>query len=86
MRKTRLSLKFETYDKKMALAIFKSLSPDNVNIPRELSFNFKLDNNCILLQVTTKSDLETLISTVREVLDNIGLCVQVIMVSNNDKN
>jgi len=86
MKKAKICLKFEADDKKITSTIFKSLSPDNVNIPKELSFNFKLSNNCVNLQVVTENDLETLISTVREVLDNMGLCVQTIMVNNNGKN
>ncbi|MGQ9781727.1 MAG: KEOPS complex subunit Pcc1 [Nitrososphaeria archaeon] len=86
MRKTKLSLTLESEDKKMISTVFKALSPDNVNIPKDLSFRFSIVNGKIVLTVSSERNLETLISTVREVLDNIGLCIQAIMVKENGEN
>jgi tRNA threonylcarbamoyladenosine modification (KEOPS) complex Pcc1 subunit len=86
MNRITLNLIFWAENKKMVSAIFKALNPDNVNIPKGISFNFDLVGNRIILTVSSEGDYETLISTVREVLDNIGLCVQTLMVSRDDKN
>jgi len=86
MNKVTLSLTFKAENNKMASAIFEALKPDNVNIPKEISFNFDLVGDKIILIVSSEEDFETLISTVREVLDNIGLCMQTLMVRNDGEN
>jgi len=80
MNKVTLSLTFESENKKMVSAIFKALKPDNVNIPKKISFNFDLARDKIILIISSEEDFETLISTVREVLDNVGLCMQTLKV------
>ena len=86
MSKVILSLTFKAENKKIVSAVFKALKPDNVNVPKEISFNFDLIEDKIILIVSSEEDYETLISTVREVLDNIGLCIKTLMVRNDGKN
>ncbi|MGD0330497.1 MAG: KEOPS complex subunit Pcc1 [Nitrososphaeria archaeon] len=86
MNRITLNLTFESENKKIVSAIFNALKPDNVNVPKEVSFNFDFIGNKIVLIVSSEEGYETLISTVREVLDSIGLCVQALMVGNDGKN
>jgi tRNA threonylcarbamoyladenosine modification (KEOPS) complex Pcc1 subunit len=86
MNRITLNLTFESENKKIVSAVFNALKPDNVNVPKEVSFNFDFIGNKIVLIVSSEEGYETLISTVRDVLDNIGLCIQALMVSNNGKN
>jgi tRNA threonylcarbamoyladenosine modification (KEOPS) complex Pcc1 subunit len=80
MNKLTLSLTLESKNKKMISAVFKALKPDNVSIPKEISFHFDLVGDKIILITSSEEDFETLISTVREVLNNMGLCIQTLMV------
>jgi len=86
MRKIRLSLILESEDKRMISTIFRALSPDNVNIPEDISFHFSVVDKKIVLVVSSEKNLETLISTVKEVLDNIRLCIETIIVNENGQN
>lgn len=86
MNRITLNLTFESENKKITSAVFNALKPDNVNVPKEMSFNFDFIGNKIVLIVSSEEGYETLISTVREVLDSIGLCVQALMVGNDGKN
>jgi|GEM_PF-6816624 len=86
MRKIKLSLILESEDKRMISTIFRALGPDNVNIPEDISFHFSVVDKEIVLVVSSEKNLETLISTVREVLDNIRLCIETIIVNENGQN
>jgi hypothetical protein len=86
MRKTEIALTFDSEDKKLIETILKSLNPDNVNIPNKILFECIIQEGKILLKVASQQNPETLISTVREVLDNINLCIQTVLVTENGKN
>ncbi len=86
MNRITLNLTFESENKKIVSAVFNALKPDNVNVPKEMSFKFDFIGNKIVLIVSSEEGYGTLISTVREVLDSIGLCVQALMVGNDGKN
>jgi DNA recombination-dependent growth factor C len=86
MRKTEIALTFDSEDKKLIETILKALNPDNANIPNEILFEYIIQEGKILLKVASQQNPETLISTVREVLDNINLCIQTVLVTENGKN
>ena len=86
MRKTEIALTFDSEDKKLIETILKSLNPDNVNIPNGILFEYIIQEGKILLKVASQQNPENLISTVREVLDNINLCIQTVLVTENGKN
>lgn len=81
MRKTEITLTLDSEDKKLIETILKALNPDNVNIPNKILFECVIQEGKILLKVSSQQNPETLISTVREVLDNINLCIQTVLVT-----
>jgi hypothetical protein len=71
-------------DNKESKAIYVSLEPDNINFPKNLELEMKTINSSILLKLKFYSDIEkenntgTLINTVDEILEHIGIIKNVI--------
>jgi len=86
MKRIEVKIQVKTEDYKIIDTLYKALSPDNVNIPDEISLEFFKDRDELVFAVSTERDIETLISTLREGLDYIGLCLQVITVNKHEKN
>ena len=61
-------------------AIMKALIPDNVNFPKGLSMDMSSkDNTAIRIIFSSCTQIETLINTVDEVLQDISLAKKVII-------
>lgn len=86
MKKIEVKIQVKTEDYRVIDTLFKSLYPDNVNIPEDILLKFFIEKDELTFAVSTEKDIETLISTLREGLDYIGLCLQIIMVEENEKN
>ncbi|MCX8188358.1 MAG: KEOPS complex subunit Pcc1 [Nitrososphaeria archaeon] len=86
MKKIEVRIQVKTEDYKVIDTLFKSLNPDNVNIPENISLKFFIEKDELVFSVSTENDIETLISTLREGLEYIGLSLQVMMVKENEKN
>jgi uncharacterized protein YpiB (UPF0302 family) len=61
-------------------AILKALAPDNINFPKDLSMEMSSkDNTIIFIKFSSSTEIETLINTVDEVLQDISLAKKVII-------
>jgi uncharacterized protein YpiB (UPF0302 family) len=61
-------------------AILKALTPDNINFPKDLSMEMSSkDNTTIFIKFSSSTEIETLINTVDEVLQDISLAKKVII-------
>jgi uncharacterized protein YpiB (UPF0302 family) len=62
-------------------AILKALAPDNINFPKDLSMEMssKDNNTTIFIKFSSSTEIETLINTVDEVLQDISLAKKVII-------
>ena len=78
------SIEIGCKDNKESRAIYVSLEPDNINFPKNLELEMKTINSSILLKLKFYSDVEkenntgTLINTVDEILEHIGIIKNVI--------
>ncbi|MEM3825996.1 MAG: KEOPS complex subunit Pcc1 [Nitrososphaeria archaeon] len=81
-----MRLQVRTEDYRIIDTLFKSLNPDNVNVPENITLNFFIEKDELIFSVSTENDIETLISTLREGLEYIGLSLQMMMVEENEKN
>lgn len=86
MKKIELRLQVRAEDYRIIDTLFKSLNPDNVNVPENISLKFFIEKDELIFSVSTENDIETLISTLREGLEYIGLSLQIMMVGENEKN
>lgn len=87
MKKIEGSIRVKTEDYRIIDTLFKSLNPDNINVPENISLKFFIENNELIFSVETETDLETLISTLREGLEYIGLSLQImVMGEENERN
>ena len=60
-------------------AVMKALIPDNVNFPKGLSMQmFSKNNNTLFIEFFSNVGIETLISTIDEILDHISMAKKVI--------
>jgi uncharacterized protein YpiB (UPF0302 family) len=61
-------------------AILKALAPDNINFPKDLSMEMSAkDNTTIFIKFSSSTEIETLINTVDEVLQDVSLAKKVII-------
>jgi len=51
-----------------ARAVYSSLKPDNINLPKGLDLDMSLDNKLLIIDFSSISKLETLISTIDDLL------------------
>jgi tRNA threonylcarbamoyladenosine modification (KEOPS) complex Pcc1 subunit len=58
-------------------AILNSLLPDNINFPDELSMKMSVNNKSLMIN-TSSTKIDTLISTINEILHHISLAKKVI--------
>ena len=63
---------------KMAKAVEKSLSPDNVNFPNDLIMNVEKIDNKLVFSFSNNGNMGKLITTVDEVLEHANLALEVI--------
>ena len=57
--------------------IRKSLEPDNVDFPYNLSFTIEDDKNSLIFTFEGKGNIQTLISTIDEVLEQTQIVLRV---------
>lgn len=69
--KVQLRLKFTCVTRKFAEAIQVSLAPDNVAFPSGLSMTTSVSGRVLEIRLKSSGRIETLLSTVDEVLSNI---------------
>ena len=58
-------------------AILNTLLPDNINFPDELSMKMSINNKSLMIN-TSSTKIDTLISTINEILHHISLAKKVI--------
>ena len=54
--------------KQLSEIVNRSLSPDNVDFPKELKFKQKIQKNAIQLDIDSKGNIDTLLNTTDELL------------------
>ena len=54
--------------KQLSEIVNRSLSPDNVDFPKELKFKQKIQKNAILLDIDSNGNIDTLLNTTDELL------------------
>lgn len=62
---------------KKAESIRKSLEPDNVDFPENLSFRIEKDETSLIFTFEGKGNIRTLISTIDEVLEQTQVILRV---------
>lgn len=62
---------------KKADSIKKSLEPDNVNFPKDLSFRIEKEGTSLVFILEGKGNIRTLISTIDEVLEQTQVILKV---------
>ncbi|NHH98312.1 hypothetical protein DYY66_0028 [Candidatus Nitrosotalea sp. FS] len=62
---------------KKAESIRKSLEPDNVDFPENLSFKIEKDQTSLIFTFEGKGNIRTLISTIDEVLEQTQVILKV---------
>lgn len=78
--KVELKLVIHCEDHHVAKSIYKSLLPDNVNFPQGLSMNMNIKDENLIIDIHSSKSMETLISMVDELLENIQVLLGVIKV------
>lgn len=74
-----VEIKLSLTDKSAANAVYQSIIADNVSIPKGLDITMKLEKDSIILIASTGSKVDTLISTVDDVLKSCQLSLDSIM-------
>jgi len=64
--------------KKKAEAIQKSLEPDNINFPENLTLEIENIDNKLVFNFHGQDNMKTLISTIDEVLEHVQVALNVI--------
>ena len=54
--------------KQLSEIVNRSLSPDNVDFPKELKFKQKIQKNAIVLDIDSNGNIDTLLNTTDELL------------------
>jgi len=65
-------LRLDLGDRKKVRSVMKALIPDNINFPRGLSMDINTEGSVLILSFKSSRKLESLISTVDEVLEHIS--------------
>lgn len=68
----KVTLRLDLKDGKKVQSVMKALIPDNVNFPRGLSMDMNAEGNFLVLSFKSSRKLESLISTIDEVLEHIS--------------
>jgi hypothetical protein len=73
-----ITIEIKFLDKFEMNAIMKALTPDNINFPKALSMQSFSKGNTLFFEFFCNAEIETLISTVDEVLNHISVAKKVI--------
>ena len=77
-QKCKVEIIINNISDKMAKAVEKSLSPDNVNFPNDLIMNVEKIDNKLVFSFSNSGNMGKLISTIDEVLEHTNLALEVI--------
>jgi hypothetical protein len=69
--RSKITLELTSGDQKLIKALYEALYPDNINLPEGLHIRMERIGDSLLLEVESEFRLETLISTVEEMLEDI---------------
>jgi len=69
--RSKITLELTSGDQKLIKALYDALYPDNINLPEGLHIRMERVGSTLLLEVESEFRLETLISTVEEMLEDI---------------
>ncbi|MEM1524860.1 MAG: KEOPS complex subunit Pcc1 [Nitrososphaerales archaeon] len=75
-----LKLVIHCENHRVAESIYKSLLPDNVNFPQGLSMSMDIKGEDLIIDIHSSKSMETLISMVDELLENVQVLLGVIKV------
>lgn len=78
--RTEVGITIHLRDKAVAKALQNSLKPDNVNLPEGLGMEMRLDGKSLIIGFSSTGRLESLISTVDDVLECCQLSTKVLEV------
>jgi hypothetical protein len=74
--KVRISIKF--IEDQFSKVVYDSLFPDNVDFPMGLTMTTEIKGKYLILSFTSSGSIETLVSTIDEVLENCQLSLHVL--------
>ncbi|MFQ5969352.1 MAG: KEOPS complex subunit Pcc1 [Nitrososphaerales archaeon] len=74
----KVTLRLDLKDGKKVLYVMKALIPDNVNFPRGLSMDMNAEGKFLILSFKSSRKLDSLISTIDEILEHISTMNQVL--------
>jgi tRNA threonylcarbamoyladenosine modification (KEOPS) complex Pcc1 subunit len=66
--KVRVKLIIECKDEVIPKILYSSLKPDNINLPERLSIEMNVDKKLLMINFSSDSKLESLISTIDDLL------------------
>jgi len=69
--RSKITLELTSGDQKLIKALYDALYPDNINLPEGLHIRMERVGGTLVIEVESKFRLETLISTVEEILEDI---------------
>jgi len=69
--RSKITLELTSGDQKLSKALYDALYPDNINLPEGLHIRMERVGGTLVLEVESEFRLETLISTVEEILEDI---------------
>lgn len=75
--KIQITIKNNITEKK-AMTVKKALGPDNVDFPKNLTMEMENIDNKIILNLSGKDNIKSLISTIDEMLEHIQISLKVI--------
>ena len=76
--KVNVVLRLDLGDRKKVESVIKALIPDNVNFPRGLSMDMNAEGGVLILSFKSSRKMESLISTVDEVLEHVSTMSRVL--------
>jgi hypothetical protein len=74
----RVLLRLDLGGNEKVESVMKALIPDNVNFPRGLSMEMNAKGNVLILSFESSRKMESLISTIDEVLEHISTMSRVL--------
>lgn len=66
-----ISLNFK--DKKMLDSVFKSLEPDNIGFPNDITFKMNKLNTTLCFNIASNNNILSLISTLNDLIESIQI-------------
>ncbi len=74
----KIQININNISKKVSNAIIKSLEPDNVNFPKNLTLQVNNTSNNLTLNFKNSGNITKLANTIDEVLEHVYLVIEVI--------